>query len=45
MEPLAVSRKPMADATKAPNYTFRIGGRRGLDLLAATGYIDSENVR
>jgi hypothetical protein len=35
----------VAGATKTPDYTFRIGGRRGLDLPAARGYIDSENVR
>ncbi len=35
----------IAGATKAPDYTFRIGGCRGLDLPAATGYIDSENLR
>jgi len=34
----------VAGATKAPDYTFRIN-RRGLDLQAARGYIDSENVR
>jgi hypothetical protein len=29
-------------ATKAPDYYFRIGGRRALDPTATRGYIDSE---
>jgi len=35
----------IAGATKAPDYTFRIGGRRGLDLPAARCYIESANAR